>query len=137
MGETFAEVPGLTLFRDVVSAEFHDELCALVERLLIAGRKGQLEGKTFCAVEKESRRAGVSDSRAAISSNLASIRTATRWSGQQRSSPRPIAHHPHIVSFQLWQVEPIPPLLDHLIETLVSAGIFEPDGRPDSCTISM
>jgi hypothetical protein len=53
--ETFAEVPGLTLFRDVVSAEFHDELCALVERLLIAGRKGQLEGKTFCAVEKESR----------------------------------------------------------------------------------
>ena len=55
MGETFAEVPGLTLFRDVVSAEFHDELCELVERLLIAGRKGQLEGKTFCAVEKESR----------------------------------------------------------------------------------
>jgi hypothetical protein len=133
---TQTSIGGLCLFENVIDAAFQHRLVEFTEQQLIAGRQGQLLGKTFQS-------------------------PSPKWvnTGQSREMLQyGVYTNSNRVQLTV-QVAPLPPLLLELRAALVRCGVFEPekhrtegaegsgdagsegggdgDGLPDSCCVNV
>ena len=120
-GETFTLVDGsvnilegLVMYKETIDTQFENELIAFVQRQCERGRKGQLKKPTYL--------------RASGARSQGNQREAIMYGGffdfnRARPGKRGL-------------VPPFPPILERLVEHLVSNKYLPADVRPDSCIIN-
>nr|GMD20957.1 RNA demethylase ALKBH10B-like isoform X2 [Ipomoea batatas] len=133
-GKMVNVVDGLKLYEEIVSDSEVSELVTLVNDLRVAGKRGQLQGQTFIVSKRpmkghgrEMIQLGVpvtdvpgNEAAAGISKGMTMIMEGT-------------CICPNTNSYR--KIEPIPVLLQDLIESLMSKQVFPV--KPDSCMIDI
>lgn len=105
---------GLVMHREVISGEFEEELISFVEMQCERGRKGELKKPTYLRA------------------------SGARSQGNQRES----IMYGGFFDFNLARpgkrglVPPFPPIIERLVDHLVSKNYLPSDVRPDSCIIN-
>ncbi|CAI9096876.1 OLC1v1033117C1 [Oldenlandia corymbosa var. corymbosa] len=124
-GRTVNEVDGLKLFEELLDRSEVSKLVTLVNELRNAGKKGQLQGKTFMAFKRPMKGHG----REMIQFGLPIADAPLEVEVTAGTSRGMLA----MILVFYWKIEPIPSLFEDVIERLVTLEIVSE--KPDCCMI--
>ncbi|XP_019171318.1 PREDICTED: uncharacterized protein LOC109166877 [Ipomoea nil] len=116
-GKMVNVVDGLKLYEEIISDSEVSELVTLVNDLRVAGKRGQLQGQTFIVSKRPMKGHGREMIQLGVPVTDLPGNEATAGISKDR------------------KIEPIPALLQDLIESLMSKQVFSV--KPDSCMIDI